>query len=67
MFITRIQGAYVLKGYPKMLIDLAKKEGLSFPDLKMYAIAGQPFTDVFRSEIIEYLNAVPMVSLICCL
>ena len=57
----RINATCVLKGFPKMLIDLAKKEGTTFPDLKMVAIGGQTFTDVFRSEIIDHLDAVPLV------
>ena len=45
-----------------MLVDLAKNEGMTFPDLNMVVIGGQTFTDVFRSEIIEHLGAVPLVS-----
>lgn len=58
----RVEGIFILGGFPKMLAGLAKKDGLPFPDLKMVIIGGQTFTDTFRSDIIEHLTAVPLVS-----
>ena len=44
-----------------MLVDIVKNKGAAFRDLQMVCLGGQSFTDVFRFEILEYLNAVPLV------
>lgn len=51
-----------MKGFPKMLVELAKKERVTFPNLKMAAIGGQMLPEKFRIEIMDCLNARPLVS-----